>query len=98
MPLQRDPEQIEVHHLHACANLNDAHVLEVGCGDGHLTWRYAQHSRRVTAIDPDPVRLATALAMRPQPLRNIVTLIRSDAQKLPFIADTFDNALLAWSL
>jgi ubiquinone/menaquinone biosynthesis C-methylase UbiE len=98
MPMQRDPEGIEVRYLHAFADLRDARILEVGCGDGRATWRYAQHPRRITAIDPDPAYLDAALAARPEALRHSVTFIRSSAENLPFAAQTFDGAILTWSL
>jgi ubiquinone/menaquinone biosynthesis C-methylase UbiE len=63
-----------------------------------MTWRYAQHTRRITAIDPDQERLRTALAMRPQPEHSVVTFTHSHAERLPFAAQCFDGAILAWSL
>lgn len=98
MPMRRDPEKTEVHYLQTFANLENAHILEVGCGDGRMTWRYAQHTRRITAIDPDHERLRTALATRPQSQHNVVTFTRAHAETLPFAAQFFDGAILAWSL
>lgn len=98
MPMRRDPEKTEVHYLQTFANLENAHILEVGCGDGRMTWRYAQHPRRITAIDPDPDRLRTALATCPQSQHNVVTFTRAHAETLPFAAQFFDGAILAWSL
>ena len=96
--MQRDPENSEVNALATFASLDDAHILEIGSGDGRLTWRYAQRARRVTAIDPDRIRLTAALEARPVSLRNKVTFINAQAEKLPFTARTFDGVLLAWSL
>ncbi|MCA9910724.1 MAG: class I SAM-dependent methyltransferase [Anaerolineae bacterium] len=98
MTMQRDPENSEVDSLAIFANLDDAHILEIGSGDGRLTWRYAQRARHVTAIDPDPMRLAAALETRPVSLRNRVTCINAQAETLPFTAQTFDGVLLASSL
>lgn len=98
MTMQRDPENSEVDALATFASLDDAHILEVGSGDGRLTWRYARRARHVTAIDPDPMRLAAALAAFPVSLRNRVTFANAQAEKLPFMAHTFDGVLLAWSL
>ena len=42
MHLQRDPEQIEIRMLREFADLEGKHILEIGSGDGRLTWRYAQ--------------------------------------------------------
>jgi ubiquinone/menaquinone biosynthesis C-methylase UbiE len=96
--MRRDPEKTEVHYLQTFANLGNAHILEVGCGDGRMTWRYTQHTRRITAIDPDHERLRTALATRPQSAPDVVTFTCSHAETLPFAAHFFDGAILAWSL
>jgi ubiquinone/menaquinone biosynthesis C-methylase UbiE len=98
MTMHADPEKTEVDYLRAFADFNDAHILEIGCGDGRLTWRYAQRARRVTAIDPDPARLASALEACPPNLSNTVTFTRAHSEKLPFSANTFNGAILAWSL
>lgn len=96
--MQRDPEKIEVEYLQAFADLKDASILEVGCGDGRLTWRYAQHTRRVIGIDPDPDRLASAVETRPHRLRNTVSFTRCHAESLAFPSQSFDGVILAWSL
>ena len=94
--MQRDPEQIEVHYLTQFADFDNAHILEIGAGDGRLTWRYAHLACRVTAIEPAAERLANAA--HPPELRNSVTFTRSHAEMLPFPNEIFDGAILAWSL
>jgi ubiquinone/menaquinone biosynthesis C-methylase UbiE len=96
--MRRDPEQTEVHYLQTFANLENTHILEVGCGDGRMTWRYAQYPRRITAVDPDPNRLRIARATRPASQHDVVTFTRAHAETLPFPARFFDGAILAWSL
>ncbi len=98
MSSHRDPEGIETRILHEIADLTDTHVLEIGCGDGRLTWRYASVARSAAAIDLDPQRLATALHDRDAPLRGKVTFMQASAEALPFPCERFDRALLAWSL
>jgi len=94
----RDPEQVEVEHLNAYADLVDASILEIGCGDGRLTWRYAHQAHHVTAIDPDPMRLNQAITHFPPELQSTVNFIHTDATQLPFPNQRFDGAILAWSL
>lgn len=94
----RDPEEIEARHLHDFADLAHARVLEIGCGDGRLTWRYAASAGRVVGVDPDAERLALALRDFPPGLRPTVALARSQAEALPFPGETFDLAILTWSL
>ena len=97
MPSQHDPEAREVKYLHQLAGLAGKHVLEIGCGDGRLTWQYAASAGRVTATDPDPSRLDTARRNCPSPLRSRVALAAARIQSLPFPAHTFDLALMSWS-
>lgn len=98
MSTQHDPEGIEPKYLYRFANLADAHVLEIGCGDGRLTWRYANGAKRVTATDPDFARLITAQHECSPTLNSSITLTQAAAEGLPFPVDRFDLALLAWSL
>jgi len=98
MTVQRDPEERELRHLHAFADFAGARVLEVGCGEGRLTWRYAAAPTRVVGIDPDPQRLGVARSDCPLALRANVTFALAKAEALPFPRETFDLAVLAWSL
>jgi ubiquinone/menaquinone biosynthesis C-methylase UbiE len=95
---QRDPEGHETRHLLKLANFTDQRVLEIGCGDGRLTWRYAEMTQRVIGIDPDPIRLAAASEHCPEALQPRVALVRGTAEAIPFSSQAFDVALLAWSL
>ena len=48
MTVQTDPEGTEAKYLRRFAGFDGAprqRVLEIGCGDGRLTWRYAQRGR-----------------------------------------------------
>lgn len=98
MSSQRDPEGVEIRYLADIADLKDSRVLEVGCGDGRLTWRYAHTARSVVAVDPDGERVVTAIRNYPSHLPSTVTLAQASAQHLPFSHETFDRAILAWSL
>ena len=98
MPMQRDPEAIETAYLHTMADLHDARVLEVGCGDGRLTWRYAGTPRRAIGIDSNGEHLAVARRSCPPGLGARVAFVQATALALPFRAGLFDGAILAWSL
>jgi ubiquinone/menaquinone biosynthesis C-methylase UbiE len=98
MTVQRDPEEREINHLHAFADFAGARVLEIGCGEGRLTWRYAGAAAQVVGVDPDPVRLDVASREIPPGLRSTVTFALAKAEALPFPRETFDLAVLAWSL
>jgi ubiquinone/menaquinone biosynthesis C-methylase UbiE len=96
--MERDPEQLETGYLHDYSGLAGKCVLEVGCGEGRLTWRYAAAAGQVVAIDPDADRLAAAVQDRPANLLNTVLLVRGDAEALPFAGATFERVILSWSL
>jgi len=52
MAVHVDPEGNETGALFDLVDLSGRDVLEIGCGDGRLTWRYADKVARVMAIDP----------------------------------------------
>jgi ubiquinone/menaquinone biosynthesis C-methylase UbiE len=101
MDVRTDPEENETHALLTLAGrLDGKRVLEVGCGDGRLTWRYASRTGRVTAIDPDPDKLQRAVKDCPASLRGRVELLNLGLEEYAAGAhsDRFDLAILAWSL
>ena len=53
MAIHEDPEQHEVAALaRMVPSFAGLRVLEIGCGDGRLTQRYAARAGSVIAIDP----------------------------------------------
>lgn len=98
MTLQRDPEHNEIRNLRRIAELTGKRLLEVGCGEGRLTWQYARSPRHVAGIDPDRDALRVARVDRPAALEHQVSLVQARAQFLPFASGAFEAAILAWSL
>ena len=47
----KDPEGAEVEALAALAVFSGKRVLEVGCGDGRLTWLYAHEAASVLGCE-----------------------------------------------
>lgn len=90
-----DPENIEPETLlKMTGDLTDKRILEVGCGNGRLTNRYAQQAREVVAIDPDSK--AIAAAQETNPLSNVSYF---SADILEFAdPERFDIVILSWSL
>ena len=100
MTVQKDPEGIEAKHLHRFADFAGSprqRVLEIGCGDGRLTWRYANAAGRVTGIDLHADELRIAMVDRPNNLAGKIDFTRADAIRLPFARGAFDLAIFAWS-
>jgi ubiquinone/menaquinone biosynthesis C-methylase UbiE len=98
MSLQKDPEGNEQKILHKFADFANKRVLEIGCGEGRLTWKYAKSTSRVTGIDLNGDGLRVATIDRPSDLQERVSFARADSTHLPFSNETFDIAILAWSL
>jgi ubiquinone/menaquinone biosynthesis C-methylase UbiE len=97
MTLKEDPEGTETRFLNQIANFTDQRVLEIGSGDGRLTWRYAHSAGRVTGIDPDAQALRTAARDCPANLSETVAFVQASSLDLPFPGKTFDMTILAWS-
>jgi len=97
MSFQKDPQQSETKHVHQFANFSERRVLEIGCGEGRLTWRYATKPAMTIAIDPDRDALRVATIERPSDLEDRVHFSNAIAERLPFPKETFDIALLSWS-
>ena len=98
MGFMLDPEGTETRVLHALARFADADVLEVGCGDGRLTWRYAAATRSVLAVDPKTDVIARAVEDTPHALRGRVSFRGADVTTVALPEGAFDVAVLAWSL
>ena len=98
MAIRLDPEANEPAALFDFAgSLSGRRVLEIGCGDGRLTWLYAESAARVVAIDPDADDIALAIRACPQHLRERVEFRVAAIQEFE-PSEKFDLALLSWSL
>ena len=97
MTVQTDPERTESKYFKRYADLAGKRVLEIGCGDGRLTWLYAKSAARVTGIDLHRDDLRVATIDRPADLEHKVVFTRADSIHLPFAKESFDIAILAWS-
>jgi 2-polyprenyl-3-methyl-5-hydroxy-6-metoxy-1,4-benzoquinol methylase len=100
MAIVKDPEGNEISALHEMVDLTDLAVLEVGCGDGRLTWLYAEKTTHVTAIDPIAEDIEKARANVPSPLKGRIDFVQSTIEDFALSSDDrkFDIAIFAWSL
>jgi ubiquinone/menaquinone biosynthesis C-methylase UbiE len=98
MATEIDPAGIEPRAILQAADFHDTRVLEVGAGDGRLTYRYAELPTSVVGIDTnEPEIRLTAQGSRAE-LRGHVHFLCASATALPFAAEEFDVVLLASSL
>ena len=94
-----DPERHEIDLLlQVTPSLAGARVLEVGCGDGRLTWRYAGRAARVLAIDPDAARVAAARREPSAAACDHVTFLATPVADLDVRSGPFDVVIMSWSL
>ncbi len=97
MTVQKDTEGNEKKYLHKFADFTNKRVLEIGCGEGRLTWKYAPASTLTVGVDPDHDALRVALIDSPSELNRKVHFARAQSENLPFSKEMFDLAVLAWS-
>lgn len=89
-----DPENVETTTLlKFIGSLSGKRVLEVGCGDGRLTWHYADLASEVVGIDPDHEQIAAANQNSPSHVHFQAADILNFHDPCPF-----DVAILSWSL
>lgn len=94
MALSEDPERNEVAALaEVVPSFAGLHVLEVGCGNGRLTRRYAAGAASVTAIDPDEDDIAQLWQALPGVDARAISF-----EELEMPAGSMDVVLFAWSL
>ena len=98
MAVAHDPEEAETRVIHDLLDFSGTDVLEVGCGDGRLTWRYAGRTRPVLALDPDAAAIEQARTSLPEPLRPTVTFQVADMTSVELPAAAFDVAVCSYSL
>jgi len=100
MVILKDPEGNETACLHTLIDFTNLSVLEIGCGEGRLTWRYAIQAAHVTAIDPDAKAIETARANTPKMLMERVRFLVGKIEDFPKAPQNqlFDVAIFAWSL
>lgn len=96
--LIKDPKRTESRYLHQFADFTNRRVLEIGSGEGRLTWKYAKSTRATIAIDADRDALRVARVDTSSELQSRMHLTCATSEYLPFSKETFDIAILAWSL
>jgi len=95
-----DPEHNEINALLDMANFSGKHVLEIGCGDGRLTWRYADKAAHVTAIEPSAEQIKLAKDNLPNHLQGKVEFHAAALEDFATNSQSsiFDLVILSYSL
>lgn len=98
MPIAIDPQERELRALERAIRWQDRQVLEIGCGDGRLTWRLARLGARISALDPDAARVRLARASLARRDSRRIAFRVGRAERLPYRAKEFDAVVFAWAL
>ena len=98
MSYSLDPEGTETSVIHELVDFSRADVLEVGCGDGRLTWRYADEAGSVLGLDPDEEMIRRARDAIPEAIEAKVEFLAADVNEVELAQDAYDVAILAHSL
>ncbi len=94
----KDPADAEMAALDALVRLEGMRVLEIGCGDGRLTFRYAPRVASVLAVDSDPASIREARAATPPDVAERIRFEVMDAAALDVPQHEFDLVFFSWSL
>ncbi len=62
-----DPEGHEIDTIHELVDFSGQNVLEVGCGDGRMTWRYAERTASVLSVPTTGWRMPLVLVLMADP-------------------------------
>lgn len=100
MAIRSDPENNEIRALFDLVDFTEKHILEIGCGNGRLTWRYADVVAHVTAIDPFEKGIQLAKEDVPDTLCDRVEFHHIAFEDFATATDSavFDMVILSWAL
>jgi len=88
----------EVAALGGSARFRGKDVIDIGTGNGRLSFDIAAHARRVVGVDPSDGSIEVARRQADaRGLRNLEFRVGT-AQRLDGIKERFDIALFSWSL
>jgi ubiquinone/menaquinone biosynthesis C-methylase UbiE len=96
--MQLDPHGVELQAFDELVDVDGLRVLELGCGDGRFTFRFASRAASVLGVDPEEDAIATARRETPRGLRRKVRFEAANARDFELPAAEFDLALFSWSL
>jgi 2-polyprenyl-3-methyl-5-hydroxy-6-metoxy-1,4-benzoquinol methylase len=105
MSVVLDPKQREIITLRrSLGDLTGKRILEIGCGDGRLTWLYANKAAQVVGIDPKLEEITLARQNTPPQFAHTVEFYAANLEE--YVAqiesgkhkNQFHIALLSWAL
>ena len=98
MAVLLDPEEAETRVIHELVDFTGKDVLDVGCGDGRMTWRFAEPTHSTLGIDPVAESIETARASASAGRRAQVSFRVADITTTDMPRAAFDVVVMSWSL
>lgn len=93
-----DAEGVHLAAIMRAADFSGKRVLEVGCGNGRLTWGIAATASSVLAFDPKTEDIASARSTCPSDLRERVRFEVARADEIEVEPQSVDLVFFSWSL
>ena len=98
MVVRTDPEGVETRVIHDLIDFRGKDVVEVGCGNGRMTWRFAHEAASVLAFDPKEADIAAAKEGTPDALKPTISFQVADINAINLPEGRYDVAIMSWSL
>jgi ubiquinone/menaquinone biosynthesis C-methylase UbiE len=93
-----DAEGAHLAAILRAADFSGRRVLEIGSGEGRLTWGFAPLAASVLAFDPDETVIVSARSDCPDNLREKVTFAVASAEEIDVPPHSVDLVFFSWSL
>ena len=93
-----DAEGAHLAAIFRAADFRGQRVLEIGSGEGRLTWGFASRAASVLAFDPSEEDVATARARCAEELREKVRFEVASAEEIDVPEGSVDLVFFSWSL
>ncbi|MCH8906466.1 MAG: class I SAM-dependent methyltransferase [Candidatus Heimdallarchaeota archaeon] len=93
-----DPEGLELQILLKHLTFDEKRVLEIGCGEGRLTFKYATMIKDVIAIDAEAEAIERARENIPSELSSKIKFQIANGENIQFPDESFDIVLYTYSL
>ncbi len=98
MPPIIDPDGVELATIRDLVDLSGLSIVEIGCGDGRMTFECAREAASILAFDPDEETIRQAMEATPRDLARRIRFQVADAAQIELPKGKFDLALFSWSL
>jgi ubiquinone/menaquinone biosynthesis C-methylase UbiE len=98
VPLVVDPDGVELATIRGLVDLRGKRIVEIGCGEGRITFACAEEATSILAFDADEESIRRARDATPRALASRIRFEVADAADRELPESEFDLALFSWSL